>query len=414
MLFLQHCDQSGKGMPESFDFIIVGKGMMGAAAARHLSLAGASVALIGPDEPDDWASHGGVFASHYDNARITRTIDNDPVWARLARRSIDRYPEIAEASGIDFYFEVGCLIAAPATGDFDYLERVGLARDRLGVEAPLIGGRDLAERFPWFRFPRHYAGIHEARGAGFVNPRALVRAQVIAAEKLGARVIRSEVVAVEEGADHVLVTTIDGHAVRGARVLMAAGGFSLSSVLLPKPIDLAVKARTVLFAEVAEDDLAGFAGMPSLIGAAPEQERSHYLLPPVAYGDGKHYIKIGGDPTDRVLASEAAVREWFRGGGSAEAAAHMRGLLADVMPDFKPVSTHIAPCVTSFTRHGYPYIGFATDRVAVLTGGNGQAAKSCDEIGRLGASLVMGGRLNVTEYETDFAVAFRDAETATA
>ncbi|RVH97017.1 FAD-dependent oxidoreductase, partial [Sinorhizobium meliloti] len=132
-------------MSESVDFVIIGKGMMGAAAARHLARAGAGVALIGPDEPEDWANHGGVFASHYDNARITRTIDDDPVWARLARRSIDRYPEIALESGVEFYFPVGCLIAAPAPGGaFDYIENVERARDRLGVEAPLIPGDDLA------------------------------------------------------------------------------------------------------------------------------------------------------------------------------------------------------------------------------------------------------------------------------
>ncbi|WEX76356.1 FAD-binding oxidoreductase [Sinorhizobium numidicum] len=393
-------------MSENFDFAIIGKGMMGAAAARHLSRTGARIALIGPDEPEDWANHGGVFASHYDNARITRAIDNDPVWARLARSSIDRYPTIAAESGVKFYFEVGCLIAAPAPGsEFDYLEKVELARDRLGVEAPLILGGDLVERFPWFRFPRGYDGIHEARGAGYINPRALVRAQTIAAERSGARVIRSEVVSVEEQADHVAVATVDGHRVRAARVVVAAGGFSLSAALLPRPIDLTVKARTVLFAEVDQKELSAFEGMPSLIVAAPEQHRSYYLLPPVAYADGNHYIKIGGDPTDRVLATEPAVRQWFRGNASAHAADHLRGLLADVMPGFRPISTHFAPCVTSFTRHGYPYIGFASDRIAVLTGGNGQAAKSSDEIGRLGAALVMNGRFDAG-YETDFAVAY--------
>lgn len=395
-------------MSEGFDFVVVGKGMMGAAAARHLSLSGASVALVGPDEPDDWANHGGVFASHYDNARITRTIDNDPVWARLARRSIDRYPEISEASGIDFYFEVGCLIAAPGPeSDFDYLARVERARDRLRIDAPFIRQDDLREQFPWFRFPNGHAGIHEAKGAGYVNPRALVQAQAVAAEKSGARVIRSEVISVAEDADHVRVVTAGGTVARAGRALIAAGGFSRSTALLPRPIDLAVKARTVLFARVGDGDLRDFEGMPSLIVAAPEQERSYYLLPPVAYADGKHYIKIGGDPADRVLASEAAVRDWFRSGASAEAAAHMGGLLEEVIPNFRPVSTHFAPCVTSFTRHGYPYVGFASDRIAVLTGGNGQAAKSSDEIGRLGASLVMSGRLDASEYGTDFAVAFR-------
>ena len=77
---------------------------------------GLEIALIGPDEPEDWANHDGVFSSHYDNGRITRTIDPDPVWALLAQRSIERYGDIASGSSVDFYSEAGCLIAAPLPG----------------------------------------------------------------------------------------------------------------------------------------------------------------------------------------------------------------------------------------------------------------------------------------------------------
>lgn len=397
------------GMSESFDFIVVGKGMMGAAAARHLALSGANVALVGPDEPSDWASHSGVFSSHYDNARITRTIDDDPVWARLARRSIERYDEIERESGIRFYHEVGCLMAGPAPGSsYDYIEQVERARDALGVEAPLYDRETLLQRFPWFRFPEGAAGVYERLGAGYVNPRALVAAQVICAEKAGARIVRDEVRSIAETAGRVIVTTLKGDRLTAPRVIVAAGGFSLSNTLLPRPIDLTVKARTVLFAEVAASELPDFEGMPSLIGAAPEQEKSYYLLPPVGYAEGKTYIKIGGDPSDRTLDDEPAIRHWFRGPGGAAAAEHLRRLLAEVMPAFKPASTHFSPCVTSFTRHGLPYIGFAeSDRIAVVTGGNGQAAKSSDEIGRLGAVLVQNGRIDEPEYGADFAVAFR-------
>ena len=58
-------------MPD-FKYIVVGAGMMGAAAARHLSVQTDGVALIGPDEPADRKTHQGVFSSHYDEARITR------------------------------------------------------------------------------------------------------------------------------------------------------------------------------------------------------------------------------------------------------------------------------------------------------------------------------------------------------
>ena len=121
-------------MVERFKWIIVGRGMMGAAAARYLALQGEGVAVIGPDEPKDWANHHGVFASHYDEARITRTIDSDPVWARLANRSIARYGQLAADSGINFYEEVGCLIVGPKRGGHDpYVGQVEVAARELGV-----------------------------------------------------------------------------------------------------------------------------------------------------------------------------------------------------------------------------------------------------------------------------------------
>ncbi len=396
-------------MAGTFDFIIVGKGMMGAAAARHLAKSGARIALIGPDEPEDWGSHRGVFSSHYDNGRITRTIDPDPVWALLARRSIERYDEIATLSGVDFYGEAGCLIAAPLPGGEDnYLENVIAARDRLGVDAPFIGERALADQFPWFRFPAGYGGVFEPRNAGHINPRALVKAQVLLAERAGVTIIRSEVSSVVRVGSVVNVRTVDGVSFTGGRVLIAAGGFSIAKQLLARPLDLVVKARTVLFAEVAEDDLPRFAGMPSLIGAALKQDESYYLLPPIRYPDGKFYIKIGGDPSDINIDSEGDVRAWFRGDANRAAADHMAGLLSRAMPSFVPAALKWSPCVTTFTRHGYPYIGFAdSDRVAVLTGGNGAAAKSSDEIGRLGAQLMENGQLDAPEYDTDFVVCFR-------
>lgn len=396
-------------MAETFDFIIVGKGMMGAAAARHLAQSGARIALIGPDEPENWEHHQGVFSSHYDNGRITRTIDPDPVWALLARRSIERYRKIESDSGIGFYSEAGCLITAPAPGGPDgYLEQVITARDRLGVDAPFVEAADMATRFPWFHFPDAYCGVFEPRNAGYINPRALVEAQVVLAEKAGVRVIRSEVSAVVRVGGVVNVRTAEGKTFTAGRAIIAAGGFSIARTLLPRPLDLTVKARTVLFAEVAEGDLGSFADMPSLIEAAPEQDQSYYLLPPIRYPDGKFYIKIGGDPSDIAVGSEPDIRAWFRGAANRAAADHMAGLLSRAMPRLKPASLSWKPCVTTFTRHGYPYIGFAdSGRIAVLTGGNGAAAKSSDEIGRLGALLLQNGVLDAPEYDTDFAVCFR-------
>jgi sarcosine oxidase len=395
-------------MSEAFEAIVIGKGMMGAAAARHLAESGLRVALLGPDEPREWASHPGVFASHYDNGRITRTIDGDPDWARLARRSIERYRAIEGRSGIGFYAEVGCLIAAAAGGD--YLARVDAAADSLGVSIAHLDAETLSVRFPDFAFARHEAGIFEARDAGHVNPRAMVAAQTACAMKAGAVVISQEVTGVTETAGGVSVTTIDGTVFTAGKVLVATGGFAISEAILPRRPALHVMARTVLFAEVAEADRARLADMPSLIRNGPSEPESFYLLPPIRYPDGRTYIKIGGDPDDLVLEDERAIRAWFRSGGRSGAARHLAEHLHSVLPGFKPASTHFAPCVVTQTTTGHPYIGYAVpDRVAVLTGGNGAAAKSSDEIGRLGASLILNGRVDTEGYSQDFAPVFDGA-----
>ena len=75
-------------MNSSSDFVcdvcVIGKGLLGSAAARHLAEMGLNVLLLGPDEPLVRAEHSGVFGSHYDSGRITRIIDTDLYCARIA------------------------------------------------------------------------------------------------------------------------------------------------------------------------------------------------------------------------------------------------------------------------------------------------------------------------------------------
>ena len=140
-------------MAADFRFIVVGRGMMGAAAARHLANQTDGIAVIGPDEPEDRASHQGVFGSHYDEGRIARTIDPDTDWARLANRSISRYADIERDSGIQFYAPVGCLVTGPKRGgETRYVGDVLEAASRLGVQTELLGDAGLNAKFPFFAF----------------------------------------------------------------------------------------------------------------------------------------------------------------------------------------------------------------------------------------------------------------------
>ncbi len=61
--------------------------MIGASAARHLAEDGLDVAVVAPLEPTDPAAHTGPFGAHYDETRLSRTVQRGAVEAELARRA---------------------------------------------------------------------------------------------------------------------------------------------------------------------------------------------------------------------------------------------------------------------------------------------------------------------------------------
>lgn len=386
-------------MDGHFKYIIIGCGMMGAAAARHLSSSTDGVAVIGPAEPGDYSSHAGVFASHYDEARITRTIDPKEVWARLANRSIARYSEIAAASGVEFYSEVGCLVVGPPRNSAEnYIGRVAAAAAKLGVSTENLDKDALGRKFPYFQFSQGSDGIFEARDAGHINPRKLVKAQTILAQRQGTSIIRETVISAVESEGAVTVTTAEGHRYSAEKVLVAAGGFSIAEKLIGARLDLKVYARTVSFFEIEAEQMDELGKMPSLIWKWNEEEDGIYLLPPVLYPDGKFYLKIGGDPDDLLLPTEADIRAWFRSGGRETTNRHLTDIVRRLVPGVDASRNSMAACVTSFTPTDYPAIAMASSRIGVLTGGCGAAAKSSDEIGRLGAQLLLDGKIGDSDY----------------
>ncbi|KAA3512379.1 FAD-dependent oxidoreductase [Agrobacterium rosae] len=387
-------------MPD-FKYIVVGAGMMGAAAARHLSFATDGVALIGPAEPLDRKSHNGVFSSHYDEARITRGFDGDPVWAELAKRSIGRYAQIEAESGIRFYHEAGCLFTGNGKGlGGDYVSGAMAARDRLGLEVEVLGSAKLGQRFPMFDLPDDDEGWFEPRNAGYVNPRALVKAQVAIAEAQGAKLVRETAMRIHDTGSGVEVVTDGGHRYTAEKVIVAAGGFTNMADLLPSKVDMAATGRTIAFFELDEEKQRVFAAMPSTIVLAENANDIVYILPPVRYPDGKVYLKIGGESEKGRLETLDEAVAWFHSDGTAGEVDFLVKRAVELMPELAGCPVTSGSCVASITRTGYPYIGFTqSSNIAVLTGGNFVSAKSSDEIGRLGAVLLLDGQL----VEEDFA-----------
>ena len=384
------------------DVIVVGAGMMGSAAARHLALMGAKTALIGPEEPADKHRHTGVFASHYDAARITRKIDSRPNWSRFSQAAIARYSQIEAAGGVPFFHPVGAIIAGPETGAGSAFVQNALANAQAdGFHFEALRGAALAERFPEFAFPDGVLALHEPDAAGWIDPRAHVACEIAAAQSAGVALYRTEVTQLVESAGGVTARCQDGTEITARKAIVACGPFSKAEGLLPDPLPMTVYARTIAFFELGEAEVLRLRRMPSVIYVPPGGKTDPYILPPVRYPDGKTYIKIGGDPADRVLTSVAEMKDWFRTDGDPQAGAVMAETLLGLMPDLAYEGITFGSCATSFSPHGNPFAYHQSDAIMALTAGNGAAAKCADEIGRIGALVAMGEAIPA-EYEGAF------------
>lgn len=367
--------------------IVIGRGMIGSAAARHLTSLTSGITLIGPDEPADYASHDGVFASHYDEGRMTRVSDPDPDWAVTAQRSIQRYDEIEAESGIPFFTNSRYLgIGGPGT---DFLDRAEAAGRALGGDLCKLNAGEIRDRFPYLSVSDDTHGLFENRNAGHINPRAMVRAQTEAARKRGAEIVNDRVTAVRPTPGGVEVELAGGAIRHAEKVLIATGGFTDACGLPPLDLKLRVFGRTVLLARMEGSVAEQLSDMPTMGHA----ETGAYILPPIRYPDGHDYLKIGigttGDPEFRSLTE---LTNWFKSPGSEENRDRFRPFLEGLVPALTEVAHwHTASCVVTWTTTGLPYIDHVLDdRIAIAVGGNGKGAKSSDDWGWIAAHLAAG------------------------
>tara|TARA_R110000868_G_scaffold410865_3_gene700588 strand:+ start:11118 stop:12239 length:1122 start_codon:yes stop_codon:yes gene_type:complete len=361
--------------------------MIGAAAARHLTLEGHEVTLIGPDEPTDPATHTGPFASHYDAGRITRQLDPWIFWSRVSRASIARYREIEATSGVRFFTEAGSLMAGPE--GTPQMQRLDSTRLRDSVPCEVLRDAELAARFPYFDFHPGTVGFLERSNAGHINPRELVRAQITAATAQGATLLRDVVQGIDDTGAGVTLRLSDG-TLHADRALIATGGFTRA--LTGDALPFQAFARTAVLFEVSQAEAERLAQMPTLIVLLPNGE-DPYLLPPIRYPDGKMYLKMGGDTVDVALETPADFTDWYRSGGSARVGAQIEGFLRDRMPSLDIASVSTMPCVTTFTPDNIPHYKALSDNVFTAFAGCGRGAKNSDELGRLGALLATGRAL---------------------
>ena len=193
--------------------VVVGAGVMGAAAAWRLAQRGADVTLLeqfGPGH-ERGASHG--------SSRIFRLAYAEPEYVRLAQRAHDGWRELEAATDAELLTITG----AVDHGDPVQVAALHAALTDAAVDAEVLAPGEAERRFPGLRFDGDV--LWHGR-AGRLHADRAVAAFAAAAAGIGADVRHHEAVASIEQVDGITVTTASGLGFAADVVVVAAGGWS--------------------------------------------------------------------------------------------------------------------------------------------------------------------------------------------
>ncbi len=398
-----------------FDAVVIGKGLFGAAATRHLSQMLGSVAVIGPDEPTDPATHQGIFGAHYDEARIIYRLNHSSVWSELAQRSLTQFDILQAQSGLSFHHPVGGLYVVDPKIDGAYPVLAKTLADQFSIPFHHLSPAALQQQFPSLSFPTQCQAVWETAPSGYFNPRQFLQAQLTIAQQSGATIASEIAIALSDKNDLIEIYTESGTCYQARKVLLATGAFSNGFDLLERDLALRLKIEFVVMAEISERDAQRLQSMPTVIYQADSSiTQDVYVLPPVRYPDGKYYLKLGANtPADRYVSTLDGICAWYRAGDSDQMLPVLRDTLQARLPDVAFLNCHTHRCVITRTVHGFPYIdALQPGKVYVAVGGNGQGAQAADAIGKLGADLMVNGVWTDTLPAESFRAHFADEAAA--
>jgi sarcosine oxidase len=389
-------------MMKKFQTIVIGNGLIGSAAGRYLSEWNRSTAIIGPGEPADHSTHTGVFASHYDQGRLTTELSRDPIWSPVANQAVKKYGMLEEKSGIKFHGAVGRVHASTPTPQerremLDWLEYAS-EEHNIDYKYFVAGDRSWKKMFPFLDFPLEFDLFYQPGPAGYVNPRQMLLAQNAIAQQNGAELINQRVIKVDSTADGVEITTEDGEKYSAEKVLVSCGAFTNFSNLLPEPIPLRFKTESMVWGTVSDQTAERLKTMPGVGYDIKDPDLDDpYMAPPILYPDGTYKIKMGCNTKNELWPADLEeMQAWFQSGRSDDDLPAMERALRSQLPDVEFLAFTSHRCIVTYTPSGYPTIDAVPSdphgRLFVATGGNGTGAQGSDTLGHAAAGLMHDGR----------------------
>ena len=202
-------------MEESREVVVVGAGIIGLACAHRLAAQGRDVLCIDRGEPGAAASRAAAGML----APVTEAEFGEEAIYELNIAAAERWPAFAEELGVPSYRRGGALMVAADRDDAESLRRLRGLRERLGIAAEWLTGRECRELEPGLS-PRVPGGML-APEDGQVDPRAVCADARRRPRRAGARRVRGGVGRRPGRNPYAAGARIDAE-----RVVLAAGAWS--------------------------------------------------------------------------------------------------------------------------------------------------------------------------------------------
>jgi sarcosine oxidase len=362
-------------VPEQWDFIILGLGAMGSAAAYHLARRGKRVLGLDRFHPPH------TFGSSHGRTRIIReAYFEDPVYVPLVQRAYELWTDLGRTTGEQLFQQTGGLMIGPPGGIVVGGAKRSAEQHHLPHE--VLSPAEVRKRFPALQPSEDMAAVLEPR-AGVLFPEACIQAHLALARQSGAElrfgqpVIRWQA----RGEGVVLQTEKDNYS---ATTLILSAGAWLGS-LVPELKSLLQVERQILFWFEPSGNPQNF--LPS---ACPiylweyGSARFFYGFPDSADGVkvARHHEGIITDP-DHVPR-----------GVSDREIADMRSLLQRFVPDANGRLTASTVCLYTNTLDHHFLIDRHPEHHQVILASpcSGHGFKFSSAVGELLADIALEGR----------------------
>jgi sarcosine oxidase len=302
-------------MNERYDVIVVGGGIMGTAAARHLALQRRTTLLL------ERFSIGHANASSGGPTRIFRFAYEDPDYVRLAIRARPAWDELQDAAGEPLLAVTGNLDVGPtALRRADRLEAAGLAAHRMTAQ-------EARERWPDLHLAPTSDIVFQPDG-GVLRAAPAVRAQARLAIEAGADVREmTPVASMNPFEGGVRVLTDRGEEFEAPVAIVSVGAWAgpmLEAVGIDLPLRPTLEQASYfrIAASPGADDAPGDSSsrLPTLMDWATHVDRPPYLVPdpfeqePGHFKAGLHHTGPVVDAAKRTFDVDPvrleALRRW--------------------------------------------------------------------------------------------------------